>query len=442
MWTGFFEFAGSAKRINMKVTFEFSRNGTITGSGTDSEVGGGKIGSWQVLGTLTGNAVSITKQYRVFSVLYKGTIGSSKMSGVWNLRRRSRNEDLIGTFELSLTVRKPTNTPQTKAVESADEDPSIKELSENLAKLILGNMKEQGEARKNLIKCVEAIIAFDAETLQHLREIGADANQRLPNGDFPIHACAKLRSNACAMLIALQQGLVPLDVNVQNSKGDTALHIACQLVDPDAVKHLLGNHADPNLSNLDGSTPLHIACKMRAPELARQLLEDKRTDPSLKNKDGKAANQLDDVSELTEIIELFLERGLSREGAAKGTIEVALSWDNLNDLDLHVICPHGFKIHYGQKQAPCCAGELDVDMNAGGPQSEQPVEHIYWKNSPPTGKYQVYVDHYSVKCLNDTTKFFVNLRVNDVVVWKTQNSVTHNSSSERCKLVHTFTYPN
>ena len=55
---------------------------------------------------------------------------------------------------------------------------------------------------------------------------------------------------------------------------------------------------------------------------------------------------------------------LAAAGAKKGAIEVALSWENTNDLDLHVIDPDGARVWFGNKISPS-GGELDVDRNVG-----------------------------------------------------------------------------
>lgn len=90
-----------------------------------------------------------------------------------------------------------------------------------------------------------------------------------------------------------------------------------------------------------------------------------------------------------------LGRRLAREGAQTGSIQVSLLWNNLNDLDLHVISPTGERIFYGNRQSQC-GGKLDVDMNAGRNRSTEPVENIFWpQRTPLSGGFIVYVDYFS-----------------------------------------------
>lgn len=100
---------------------------------------------------------------------------------------------------------------------------------------------------------------------------------------------------------------------------------------------------------------------------------------------GEAARQHD--------IEIEIQKRLRREGAKAGEITISLMWDNLDDLDLHVFPPGGQEISYANKR--CCGGELDVDMNAGGACSNDPVENVFWApltpgvDGPPLGEYVV-----------------------------------------------------
>ena len=104
-----------------------------------------------------------------------------------------------------------------------------------------------------------------------------------------------------------------------------------------------------------------------------------------------------------------LEERLEREGAKSSEVQVSLMWDNYNDLDLHVLCPSGERIHGGNKNSEC-GGELDVDANVR-PETKKPVENIVWPDfKAPPGVYKVYVHHYkkhNKRRSKDPTKFRV-----------------------------------
>ena len=88
-----------------------------------------------------------------------------------------------------------------------------------------------------------------------------------------------------------------------------------------------------------------------------------------------------------------LQERLNREGAMTGDVQISLMWENFNDLDLHVVCPSGERIHGGNKLSEC-GGELDVDANVR-PDTKKPVENVVWPGvTAPPGSYQVYVHHY------------------------------------------------
>ena len=104
-----------------------------------------------------------------------------------------------------------------------------------------------------------------------------------------------------------------------------------------------------------------------------------------------------------------LQDRLEREGARSGDVQISLMWDNYNDLDLHVLCPSGERIHGGNKKSEC-GGELDVDANVR-PETKKPVENVVWDdNTAQPGEYQVYVHHYKKhkkRRTKDPTKFKV-----------------------------------
>ena len=83
-----------------------------------------------------------------------------------------------------------------------------------------------------------------------------------------------------------------------------------------------------------------------------------------------------------------LQSRLNREGAMSGDVQISLMWENYNDLDLHVVCASGERIHGGNKKSEC-GGELDVDANVR-PETKKPVENVVWPGvTAPPGSYQV-----------------------------------------------------
>ena len=104
-----------------------------------------------------------------------------------------------------------------------------------------------------------------------------------------------------------------------------------------------------------------------------------------------------------------LRARLEREGARSSDVQVSLMWNNYNDLDLHVVCPSGERIHGGNRKS-ACGGELDVDANVR-PDSRKPVENVVWpEGQAPAGTYQVFVHYYQKhkkRHSKDPTKFQV-----------------------------------
>lgn len=85
-------------------------------------------------------------------------------------------------------------------------------------------------------------------------------------------------------------------------------------------------------------------------------------------------------------------------GGQTGELTVTLIWNNVDDVDLHVVCPTGAHIFFDNRSG--CGGRLDVDMNARnrmtgqpeGPVTRQPVENVFWRGGAPPGSYKVVVD--------------------------------------------------
>lgn len=90
-----------------------------------------------------------------------------------------------------------------------------------------------------------------------------------------------------------------------------------------------------------------------------------------------------------EVTDSIKERVKAAGGNVTGTMRVSLGWHNFDDLDLHVIEPNGNRIAFYNK-----GNKLDVDMNAGGGRSRDPVENVTWQGKLADGEYQVIVNQY------------------------------------------------
>lgn len=78
-----------------------------------------------------------------------------------------------------------------------------------------------------------------------------------------------------------------------------------------------------------------------------------------------------------EMADSVKERVKKAGGNVEGDLCCRLAWYNYDDLDLHIDEPDGGHIYFGNKRSPH-GGALDVDMNAGGGRTREPVENIYY----------------------------------------------------------------
>ena len=104
-------------------------------------------------------------------------------------------------------------------------------------------------------------------------------------------------------------------------------------------------------------------------------------------------------------------RRLKQAGAKTGDIQVSLAWNNVNDLDVHVVTPRKERIFFAHRLS-ACRGQLDVDMNAGGPLTQEPVENVFWAHKQaPYGRFHVFVHHFANHGGRDPTAFEVHVLV-------------------------------
>jgi len=86
---------------------------------------------------------------------------------------------------------------------------------------------------------------------------------------------------------------------------------------------------------------------------------------------------------------------------ARGSIQVTLSWNTIDDLDLYVTDPTRQTVFYGNPSVPS-GGQLDVDANpACSNVVPDPVENVFWASTPPRGTYLIEVRLYQ-RCIQST----------------------------------------
>lgn len=94
-----------------------------------------------------------------------------------------------------------------------------------------------------------------------------------------------------------------------------------------------------------------------------------------------------------------------------GDVQILLSWNNYNDLDLVCIDPFGESVFFRNRRVSS-GGQLEIDMNVEYPDSRTPIENIYWEpRKAPNGTYNVYLLYYHRhESLIDETPY--NIKVN------------------------------
>ncbi len=80
-------------------------------------------------------------------------------------------------------------------------------------------------------------------------------------------------------------------------------------------------------------------------------------------------------------------------GSTAGNLRISLAWEDMNDIDLHVLTPDDESIYFANVRSDCGA-ELDVDANVV-PTTRTPVENIVWSVPPRDGTYEVGIHHYT-----------------------------------------------
>ncbi|HSW67627.1 MAG TPA: hypothetical protein VLH16_03520 [Bacteroidales bacterium] len=100
-----------------------------------------------------------------------------------------------------------------------------------------------------------------------------------------------------------------------------------------------------------------------------------------------------------------------------GRLQVSLSWNKPNDVDLHLLEPTGEEIYYGNSVS-ANGGELDVDSNAGCSIDNINNENITYSDTAiiANGVYTVKVNLWSQCEVTDPTTYILTVRYNGNII--------------------------
>lgn len=111
-----------------------------------------------------------------------------------------------------------------------------------------------------------------------------------------------------------------------------------------------------------------------------------------------------------EVADSIRERVKRAGGSVEGDLLCRLAWRNHDDLDLHMLEPGGAEwsdrhhISFANKGPSASGGRLDVDMNAGGGHTREPVENIFYPSAAKMrpGVYVLFVHQFCNRDKSDT----------------------------------------
>lgn len=114
-----------------------------------------------------------------------------------------------------------------------------------------------------------------------------------------------------------------------------------------------------------------------------------------------------------------------------GKLQVSCSWDQLNDVDLHLVEPSGAEIYFGNAISQN-GGELDLDSNAACNIDSINNENITYSETDvvEAGEYTVRVDLWSNCDLTENTNYNVIAYYDGAIIGTSSGSNPYNGSFE------------
>jgi len=111
----------------------------------------------------------------------------------------------------------------------------------------------------------------------------------------------------------------------------------------------------------------------------------------------------------------FTDCGSRPETPSTGDVQVLLSWNNYNDLDLVCTDPNNETVWFKNKNVSS-GGKLEIDMNENYPDSKTPIENIFWPSGGASnGTYRVYVVYYKKHINVNETPYKITVKYGDKI---------------------------
>ena len=243
-------------------------------------------------------------------------------------------QNVVGDTALHIVCRMKTGT-EVEFLEVFTSTPRINPTLLNLkgnAPIHTACMNSRLESLKCLLSCESC-----------------DLNQQNTRGDTALHIVCRMRTGdelqflelltstpGINLMLVNHEGIAPCDV-VDND-GNTLLHFACAEGNTALVELLVKNGANILKPDVHGDTPLHVACKHSKPDILKFLLGCRNCDHN-QNADGDIpihiVSRMGDNSEqkekskTVELLELLVKNGAD-----------ILKPNRHGDAPIHIACKH------------------------------------------------------------------------------------------------------
>lgn len=159
-----------------------------------------------------------------------------------------------------------------------------------------------------------------SDVFQRLKDEGLSIHSLTNEGQSALHVLSKFWALEDILNLCIEAGA---DVNLQDDKGQSPLHLSAKGRYPDVCKYLLESGANKNLRDNDQRSPLHLAALSNG--AAKPLLRS-GVDLNLLDKDGRTALHLAALGGHSGVLLALYEHGASveiRDAGGKTALDLA-----------------------------------------------------------------------------------------------------------------------